>query len=607
MSKYSTANNETPRYTGTLFADISKSDGGLPHVVGASHYQVLRANRQHTDTSDGIGYTYNHAPDMTYWNGMFWIQYLSNRIDEHEPGGLSLITYSHDGICWSTPTVSFPKLILPSGENVCSDGTKIIIPENEYAVMHQRTAFYISPDGRLLTTGFYGYSPNHAAPWEKYGLGRVIREIYPDGSFGPIYFIYIMKSSGWNQDVLPFPHYSESSDDGFVNACNALLDDKFETQQWAEEHGNECEYVSLKTHNEVFGRNDNHPYQAFTRYHINENTVVALWKHSVVGISYDNGVNWLIKRETSFATSGAKMWGQKTSDCKYALLYINSLSSEHRYPLVCVTSDNGIDFDEIATVFGETPPRRYEGLNKDFGPQYIRGISESCDNRPNDALWITYSVNKEDIWVSRIPVPVLHDASNFFCGDFKNNLYFKPWNIYSSKWSKIENRNGIMFITDQDPVDYALAELNFPACEYNRTELVIQCSNYDQALEIELADSNGLVCLRIYIEEGKLFGRYTSVKTYISEFNDNPHRITLEQDCYTCDYKVYVDGSELATLRNIQKVNSVSRLLIRTKPLRNAPGMEKRPIDHDLPDTDSPVDLREYSILFVSTAKILRN
>ena len=238
--------------------------------------------------------------------------------------------------------------------------------------MHQRTAFYCAPNGRLLTTGFYGYSPDNAVPWEKNGLGRVVREIYSDGTFGPIYFIYVMRSSGWKEETLPYPDYKESDDSGFVEACNSLLNDKFETQQWAEEHGNDCEYIALKTHNETYGRSDNKPYQAFTRYHIDKNTVVALWKHGITGISFDNGGSWLIKKEPSFVTTGAKAWGEKTADGKFAMFYINSISSEHRYPLVSVTLENGIEFDDIATVFGEVPPRRYEGLNKDFGPQYIR-------------------------------------------------------------------------------------------------------------------------------------------------------------------------------------------------------------------------------------------
>lgn len=603
MSKYFEATNETPKYTGELFADIEKSDGGLPHAVGVSHFQILRANRYHPEFADGIGYTYNHAPDMTYWNETFWVQYLSNKINEHEPGGISFIVKSKDGINWENPVISFPKLLLPAGENICFDGTVVKIPENEYAVMHQRTAFYIAPNGKLLTTGFYGYSPNHAVPWEKNGLGRVVREIHSDGSFGPIFFIYIMKTSGWKESDLPFPHYTYSEDKQFIEACESLLSDKFETQQWTEEHGNDCEYVTLKTQNEIFGK-ANKPYQAFTYYHIDDSTVVALWKQAVVGISKDNGKSWAIKREPSFATSGGKAWGQKTSDGKFAIAYINSLSSEHRYPLVCTTSENGIDFDNMMSIFGETPPRRYDGLFKDFGPQYVRGISETCKNRPDDALWLTYSVNKEDIWVSRISLPIKPYTNEYFRGNFENNKYLTPWNTYSGKWATVENKDGMMILTDKDPLDYALAELNFTPCKKFKAEIELKCDNYSEDFEIELSDISGHICSRLFISNGKLSGRYTSVRNILCDFDSDWHNISIEQDCLTCDCTVYADNKKVAVLRNMQKINNVSRLIFRTKPQRKAPGPNTRPTMPDIPDTDKPKDERIYMIRYVSTKKI---
>lgn len=55
----------------------------------------------------------------------------------------------------------------------------------------------------------------------------------------------------------------------------------------------------------------------------------------------------------------------------------------------------------MKAVIPEIPPYRYEGHIKNLGAQYMRGI---CDY--NDAfdknVWITYSCNKEDIWISKI-------------------------------------------------------------------------------------------------------------------------------------------------------------------------------------------------------------
>jgi hypothetical protein len=51
------------------------------------------------------------------------------------------------------------------------------------------------------------------------------------------------------------------------------------------------------------------------------------------------------------------------------------------------------------------PEIRYEGKNKDRGLSYHRGLSKwnNDGSIKDDGVWIVYSVNKEDIVVSRIP------------------------------------------------------------------------------------------------------------------------------------------------------------------------------------------------------------
>jgi hypothetical protein len=78
----------------------------------------------------------------------------------------------------------------------------------------------------------------------------------------------------------------------------------------------------------------------------------------------------------------AKVWGQRTPDGRYALLYNPRRDNRHRWPLAIVTGDDGVRFDELLTVQGEVPPRRYNGLDKAFGPQYVRGIAEGNGTPP---------------------------------------------------------------------------------------------------------------------------------------------------------------------------------------------------------------------------------
>ena len=158
---------EPVRYIGTEQADTTH-DGGLRWAVGAKSWQAFRANRAHPAQADGFGWTYNHAPMLAHWRGRFWIEYLSAPVHENQGPMHSLLMSSADGITWDSPRVVFPQTKLP-------DGTP--------AQMHQRMGFYTAPDGRFLVLGFYGI-PTH--PNDGRGVGRVVREVQTDGSFGPV-------------------------------------------------------------------------------------------------------------------------------------------------------------------------------------------------------------------------------------------------------------------------------------------------------------------------------------------------------------------------------------------------------------------------------------
>ena len=70
--------------------------------------------------------------------------------------------------------------------------------------MHQRVGFYVSKSGRLITMGNYGVALDKKDdPNDGNGIGRVVREIKKDGSFGPIYFIYY--NHGFNERIPIIP------------------------------------------------------------------------------------------------------------------------------------------------------------------------------------------------------------------------------------------------------------------------------------------------------------------------------------------------------------------------------------------------------------------
>ena len=74
---------EPVRYVGDEVANPNYHDGALRYAVGVENIQVMRANRTHPEDADGFGWTYNHAPNLTYWNNTFYLEYLSNPVNEH--------------------------------------------------------------------------------------------------------------------------------------------------------------------------------------------------------------------------------------------------------------------------------------------------------------------------------------------------------------------------------------------------------------------------------------------------------------------------------------------------------------------------------------------
>ncbi len=563
--------------------DLETHEGGLRPAIGVEHIQVMRANRTQPESADGFGWTYNHAPMLAYAHGRFYLQYLSNPFGEHVPPGQTVLVTSKDGRHWDLPRQVFPIYLLRPGP--------ISGHESGMAIMHQRMGFYVAPNGRLLVLGHYGHAPS---PYGADGIGRVVREVYADASFGPIHFIRYNVAAGRDESNTPrFPFYARSSDREFVAACDALLADKLKTMQWREEDRSDDGFYT--TPGPVL--------QAPSVFHRKDGAAVALWKESWAALSSDEGRTWSQPVQVpSIVTGGAKTWGQRTADGRYAMVY--NPAKRGRWPLAVVTSDDGATFGDMLLINGEVPPRRYFGRAKDFGVQYVRGIAEGNGVPPGHDLWITYSGNKEDMWVSRVPLPIRHQVTSPVHDSFDGlevGGRVPEWNLYRPRWAGVQvvalpsAENKCLRLEDREPWDYARAVRVFAESKSLRLEFSLWAGQTDTGrLEIEVLDRSGHRPVRLSLgHDGRV-----RVATGEGMVDAGPYRaggwlrFSLTLDTTAARFDLALDGRKLVSAATFaEAAATVERLSLRTGSFRTEPTRQtdRYAVLDDLPDPDKPV------------------
>jgi hypothetical protein len=265
--------------------------------------------------------------------------------------------------------------------------------------------FFLAPNGRMLVIA--GLRMNHDKLLEKNKGPLIVRELRADHSLGEIFTLRPPAIAVTNQP----PSFETAADTKFAEACRQLLADKiylhqqdydvlldepdhlkwFNLTNWV---ANEYELKAA----EDFGKAS----CFFTR---KDGALVSVSKKRWVTVSHDDGQTWTQPvRPESLITGMGKVWGQQLSNGRYALVY--NPDASRRWPLALLTSEDGVTFSHPVALHGELVGKRYEGSGKSPGASYHRGLSKwNNDGSWKDkALWLTYSLNKEEIRVIRVPV-----------------------------------------------------------------------------------------------------------------------------------------------------------------------------------------------------------
>lgn len=580
------------RYTGIALSDPQRHDGGLAPVIGVHCIQTMRANREQPDSARNVmPWTYNHQPMLTRWGGKLWMHYLSDPVSEHVPPSQTLMQSSSDGYHWSAPQTLFPDYGM-----------------GMMAVMHQRVGWYVSSQAtgsRLLALGHYGIcrTPKDD-PNDGNGIGRVVREVKADGTLGAIYFLY------YNHDpqtkTLRWPLYTASKDKKFRKACEEILNDPLMWMQMVEECDRNEPRLPLKN-----------VYKAFCHYTLpDDTTVVALWKHALTSQSKDGGKTWSqpVARAKGFVNSNAKIWGQRLSDGSYATVYN---PAEYRWPLALSTSVDGEEYTTLNLIHGEMTPLRYGGQYKSHGPQYVRGIATyitAMEKLPEDKnhcspFFVAYSMNKEDMWVARIPVPIRTKATVHADDNFAKDGTLDNWNIMSLVYAPVRVENGKLMLADKDHHDFAKAERVIPATRRLEVEMnITPMQSNNGELQLELLDSHGNACTRLTFQpDGQLTVKTGArFSTILKEYCANKeYALRLLCDLDSRMVTIWIDGKKSSPKMLFAPIDSITRLSLRTGGRRTEPTIDSpadTPAYQDLPDAGKVDPLAVYYINNVRTS-----
>jgi hypothetical protein len=584
---------DTVHYTGTTLSNVDYHHGQLSPAVGVHNIQTMRANRADTGTTS---WTYNHQPMLAYWNNTFYVEFLSTPVGEHVPPGRTVLQTSKDGYHWTTPVVIFPPYKLTDGTT--KEGRKDTA-KNTFAVMHQRIGFYTSKNKKLFALGYYGIVlGQHDDPNDGNGIGRVIREIKADGTYGPVYFLRYNHNFSEKNTLYPF--YKSAKDKDLVTACEEILTTPLLMQQMVEEADRNDPLIPLQK-----------DFKAFNYYHLPNGNVVGLWKFALTSITKDEGKTWQYGplRAPGFVNANAKIWGQKTSDKKYATVYN---PSEFRWPLALSVSDDGLNYKNLLLVNGEISSLRYGGAYKSYGPQYVRGIQEMDGKVPGGNMWVVYSMNKEDIWISEIPVPiqdkVVSDVNDIFKNK-KDGDELKEWNIFSPLWCKVaiekNDTTKTLALHDSDPFDFAKAERIFPVAKKVAVSFAITPQqNNNGELQIEMVDAKGTPCLRLMLDStGNILTKQGYRNKSLGKYKAGEAiDIKIELNTATRFYTVTINGGKPSSNLCFAPVESVERIVFRTGTVRRFPDADTpTDQDYDLPNPNRKDKEAVYLIHYLKT------
>lgn len=347
--------------------------------------------------------TFNLHGFLRYYKGVLFASWDNQARDENTSGQHGVFRYSTDeGKTWSKQKRLFP----PLADYVPASVAKVPKP-------FQTSQGFAEVDGKL-----YAVTCVDRALREKvYRFNEVSRtrigllacEVRVDGTVGPVF---------WLSDESPKPETGYPSipagNPSLVAKLNAYFKEPanlpqllFRPRQWPD-----SDDEHRMTEPTQPWRLDN---RTWVRLYRNQGTVHATTRADIeasrprrhyASFSFDDGKTWSAPTRTNFPDTGARANSGQLPDGQFYVINNPLLMSARqggRQMLAISLSKDGLIFDRMAVIKFGTPSQRYEGKSKGAG-----GFQYPHSEVVGKHLWVIYSVNKEDVEVTRIPLAELY-------------------------------------------------------------------------------------------------------------------------------------------------------------------------------------------------------
>jgi hypothetical protein len=330
--------------------------------------------------------TYSHHGYILHHDGVLYATWSNHARDEDAPGQRVLMSRSRDdGRTWEPFAELFPP----------QDDVKPASKEDP-----QKDRVLIANGIAVAEGKVYAVAEMHVLA-DRRGLGRLAREVPPVGEPGPIF--WLKKNS---PRALPgFSAYPPASDARFstlAGKINAYLAEPEHLPSWEFERG--TSRPKAVDHHQLC-----EPTQAWK---LKDETLVRMYRdlgtprsgRNYAQFSRDGGETWTKPVPTEFPDACSRSAAGMLPD---GTVYVINNPGRSRDPLVISLARDGLTFDRHAVIACDAPEVRHAGRWKGKGFQYPRATLA------NKSLFVIYSVGKEDMRVTRIPLEELKALPSF--------------------------------------------------------------------------------------------------------------------------------------------------------------------------------------------------